>query len=214
MPPRAPIRSRIRHHAVSVLRAGGGALKVALMLLCGTALGLGATAFTLDRHIDPGAVKVGPWVTWIKVGTSDIDPYAKAVNALTGAIALAAAEGLSFLAAADDTGAALSTRCHYRVAGSSLSARYWTLAATTPAGRVMDNAAGRSGFSSIETLRRDDGSFVIDISRSARPGNWLPISGEGRFVLTLRLYDSPLTSVAGDIHKATLPTLTPSGCAS
>lgn len=192
-----------------------GPLKIALVLLGGAALGLSATAVVLERKIDPGAVRIGPWVTWPKSGTVDIDPYAQAITARTGSVPLAAAVGLSFTAAVDDRGAGLSARCAYRIDGAVPAARFWTLTATTAAGLLMDNLAGRSAFSSAEILRRSDGSFSIAVAPNARPGNWLPVSGGGPFILTLRLYETPLSSVAsGDVRKAKLPSVTPLGCAS
>lgn len=190
-----------------------GPLKVLLVLAAGTGLGLAATALALERRYDPAALAKGPWVTWPKSGTPDIDPYARAILARLGAVPLAAAEGLVFAAFKDDTGAPLSVRCVYRITGPFPPARSWTLAAMTPAGGTMDNAAGRSGFASTEVLRREDGGFDIVAAPSARPGNWLPLSGTGRFVLMARLYETPLSSVAGEIVKAAFPAVTRLGCA-
>ena len=41
-------------------------------------------------------------------------------------------------------------------------------------------------------MRRADGSFEIMIAPRARPGNWLPTGGIDRYVLVLRLYDTPV----------------------
>lgn len=189
-------------------------LKVALVLFGGAALGLAATAAMLGGRIDPAAIRSGPWVLWPKSGTSDIDPYARAVLAQTATIPLAATEGLSFSAARDEGGTLLSARCIYRLDGPVPGARAWTLTASTPAGHPMDSAVGRSAFSSSEIVRQEGGGFTIVMGPSARPGNWLPVSGDGRFVLTLRLYDTPLASTAGEIAKAALPRLSRIGCAS
>ncbi len=192
-----------------------GTLKVALVLVCGASLGLAATEAMLERKINPAGIRIGPWVTWAKSGTVDIDPYAQAIGAQTASIPLAAAEGLSFTAATDDADAGLSAHCAYRIDGNVPPARFWTLTATTAAGLLMDNPSGRAGFASSEVLRRSDGSFSITVAPAARPGNWLPASGDDRFVLTLRLYDTPLSSVAGgDIRKTSLPSITALGCAS
>ena len=50
----------------------------------------------------------------------------------------------------------------------------------------------RHGFTSQEIIRRADGSFDIMIGPRARPGNWLPTGGVERYVLVLRLYDTPI----------------------
>ena len=50
----------------------------------------------------------------------------------------------------------------------------------------------RHGFTSQEIIRRADGSFEIIAGPRARPGNWLPTGGSERYVLVLRLYDTPI----------------------
>ena len=41
-------------------------------------------------------------------------------------------------------------------------------------------------------MRHADGSFEIVVAPRARPGNWLPTGGIERYVLVLRLYDTPV----------------------
>jgi hypothetical protein len=105
-------------------------------------------------------------------------------------------EGLAFTAQTDDQGRPLTGACVYAVDGETPPARLWTLTAYDAAGRLMANAVQRSGFHSREVLRRPDGSFTISVAPQAEPGNWLPVTAGGRFFLTLRLYDTPLTSSA------------------
>ncbi len=87
--------------------------------------------------------------------------------------------------------------------------RLWTLAASDTEGRGFDNPAGRVGFHSREILRREDGSFAITLARSVQPGNWLPL-GSGPMLLTLRLYDTPLTE--SGVEDAKLPAVVRVAC--
>ncbi len=61
-----------------------------------------------------------------------------------------------------------------------------------PDGRLVENSVNRQGFTSQEIIRRTDGSFEIRMAPRARPGNWLPTGGIERYVLVLRLYDTPV----------------------
>ena len=188
---------------------GGGVLAI---LAVGLALGLGATALVLARNWDPGAVWIGPWSARPQVGTPAIDPYARAELARSGAVPLAASEGLAFTATTDDTGYRLLRSCQYRVSGAFPPARFWTLTATTAAGATLPNPADRVAFTSAGVLRDTAGAVTVAVGPSARPGNWLPLSGDGPLTLTLRLYDTPLAGNAGEAAAASLPAVTRLSC--
>ncbi len=184
-----------------------------LAVLClGAALGLGVTAATLMHRFDPAAVRNGPWTTWPGVGTASIDPYARAIQARSGEIALVAAEGVMFVADRDSAGAPLSGRCAYRVSGPLPYARLWTLGLDTVSGEVVDNAARRHAFTSAGIVRRQDGSFTIEVSSTVHPGNWLPAPADGPFTLVLRLYETPLGTTPAELGTAALPTIAATDC--
>ena len=188
---------------------GAGVLAIGLT---GLLLGLAATALALDRGWDPGAVAVGPWVARPRVGTIAIDPYARAGLARRGGVPLASSEGLGFTATTDDTGYLLLRTCRYRLGDGMPAARFWTLTATDPDGRTMGDAAHRTAFTSTTVLRDLTGRFTVDLAPEARPGNWLPLAGEGPLALTLRLYDTPLAGNPDDVATATLPSITRLSC--
>jgi hypothetical protein len=75
----------------------------------------------------------------------------------------------------------------------------------------MENPARRTVFHSREVLRHENGSFSIAVSRSAQPGNWLPVTTEDRFRLILRLYDTPLAGGAS-IGAIVVPAIERVGC--
>jgi len=54
------------------------------------------------------------------------------------------------------------------------------------------NSAQRHGFTSQEIIRNADGSFDVTVGPRARPGNWLPTGGVEKYLLVLRLYDTPI----------------------
>jgi hypothetical protein len=187
-------------------------LKLLATLLVGGALGLAATWASVARGVSFGAVSVGPWVAFPRTGARDRDPYAAAALARSGEIPLDLAEGLAFHAHVDSDGAPLAGGCVYRLEGPAPPARFWTITALDARGFLLDNPAGRHGFTSTEMLRAEDGGFEIVIAPSARAGVWLPGPRSGAFTLALRLYDTPVAAVAGGLTAAGVPSIRREGC--
>lgn len=206
----APSPPRPVAEGLGTVLPGAGPLAVAAV---GLVLGLLATAIVVSRGWDPGAVAVGPWVANPYIGTLAIDPYARAGLSRSGAVPLSANEGLAFGATIDDTGYRLIRSCSYRVTGTVPSARFWSLTATGADGLTLANPAGRSAFTSVDVVRDIAGRFSIEVSPTAKPGNWLPLSGDGPLTLTLRLYDTPLAGNGAEVATAVLPSLTRLSCA-
>lgn len=174
-------------------------------------VGLGSAALVLDRDRLFGAVTRGQWTAWPDSGSPDADPYSEAVLARTGEVPLGGGEGLAFTAEEDSGGQRLSGHCRYRVSGQTPAARLWTLTVHDGSGHLMENPAGRTAFHSREVLRREDGSFQIAVSATPEPGNWLPVTTDGRIRLILRLYDTPLAG-GGSIGDIAMPVVERMGC--
>jgi hypothetical protein len=183
-----------------------------LALAIAATIGLGATWFALSHGTAFGAIPIGAWTAWPKTGTQDIDPYARASIARSGELPVGSGDGVAFVARADDAGRELDGRCDVSLSGSTPQARFWTVTLYDPQGRLVANAVGRQGFTSQEIVRRADGSFEIVVAPKARAGNWLPSGGIERFVLVLRLYDSPVGVAPRAAREAPMPGITVSGC--
>ncbi len=178
----------------------------------GIALGLLATWMSVERGYGFGAVNAGPWTAWPKTGSSDADPYARAVMARTGEVPLGVAEGLSFIARTDDTGRILDGRCEYSIRSPVPNARFWTLTPMTSSGGRAAPEGTRAGFTSSEIVYGPEGRFVIQLSEQVRPGNWLPLRTAGNFILMLRLYDTQLASTTSGIDKSWVPAIVRGAC--
>ena len=63
-------------------------LAFVLMLAAGLTGGVALTWNVLDRWVAPGMTRHGPWVSWLKAGAPDADPYSLAAMARRGAIAV------------------------------------------------------------------------------------------------------------------------------
>lgn len=186
-------------------------IDIAIAVAIAVVVGFATAWYAVDRGFMFGGISVGPWEAWPRAGTPDADPYSLARLARTGEVPLGAGEGLAFAATTDQDGAPLTGNCSYRLDGQTPAARLWTLTAYDAAGRLMANAARRTGFHSREILRRQDGSFVISVSGQVHPGNWLPVSTDGPFGLVFRLYDTPLTT-GGEASETMMPHIVREAC--
>jgi hypothetical protein len=185
---------------------------VAIALSIAFGGGIWSTLWALEATTGFGAIRLGPWEAFPNAQTAEADPYAKSHRASAGALLYASAEGLRFTATVDNTGAALRGDCSYRISGHTPPARLWTLytdeTASGGATRVRNLP---TALNSRSILRHADGSFDIDISSEARPGNWLAIRPDGRFRLRLTLLDTPAAGSSGLIDLS-MPAIQKTGC--
>ncbi|HYW59616.1 MAG TPA: DUF1214 domain-containing protein [Xanthobacteraceae bacterium] len=178
------------------------------------AIGLGGTWFALTREAAFGALRIGAWTARPKTGTRDIDPYARAGIARSGALPIGLGDGVSFIASSDDKNRPLDGRCDTLVSGTTPTARYFTITLYEPDGRLIANSLDRHGFTSEELIRNQDGSFEIAVAPRARPGNWLPTGGVDRYVLVLRFYDSSVGVATRAEREAPMPAIVTAGACS
>ena len=171
------------------------------------AVGLGTTFYALREGTPFGAFAVGAWTAWPRTGTSDIDPYARALVARSGELPVGAGDGIAFVATKDDTGAALDGRCDVAVTGVTPQARFWTLTLYEPDGQLVGNALDRHGFTSQEIVRNSEGLIDVSVAPRARAGNWLPTGGVDRYILVMRFYDSPISTASRTGRETPMPSI-------
>ena len=175
-------------------------------------IGLGATWLTLKEGIAYGGITVGAWTAWPKTGTPGIDPYARAMVARSGELPTGSGDGITFFARTDDATRPLDGRCDVALSGTTPPARFWTLTLYDPEGKLVANSVQRHGFTSQEIIRSASGTFEITIGPRARPGNWLPTGGIERYVLALRLYDTPVGLATRSGRDTPMPSISQKGC--
>jgi hypothetical protein len=175
-------------------------------------IGLGATWLTLKEGIAYGGITVGAWTAWPKTGTPGIDPYARAMVARSGELPTGSGDGITFFARTDDATRPLDGRCDVALSGTTPPARFWTLTLYDPEGKLVANSVQRHGFTSQELIRTASGTFGITIGPRARPGNWLPTGGVERYVLALRLYDTPVGLATRSGPDTPMPSISQKGC--
>ena len=175
-------------------------------------VGLGATWLVLTQGTAYGGVTIGSWTAWPRRGTPGIDPYARAIVARSGELPVGSGDGVSFYARADDQGRPFDGRCDVLLSGITPQARFWTITLYDPDGGLVANSVQRQGFTSQEVIRRSDGTFDIAVGPRARPGNWLPTGGVERYVLVLRLYDTPIGMATRTGRDAPMPAISTRSC--
>ena len=183
-----------------------------LALIIATAIGLGATWYVLAKGTPFGALTVGAWTAWPKMGTQEIDPYARAEVARNGELPISSGDGVAFFASSDDLKRPLDGRCVVTVQGITPPARFWTLTLYDREGQLIANSVDRHGFTSEEITRQNDGAFTITIAPRARPGNWLPTGGIEHYTLVLRLYDTPVGVATRAAREAPMPAVSVQSC--
>jgi hypothetical protein len=191
-------------------------LRTVLPVFAALAIAIGGGAWSLRYALDHGfgmeTLTVGPWQANPDLGTPDASAYAKAVVARRGELPLGRAEGLAFHASEDSSGKALERNCSYRIAGQLPAARFWTLHAADPQMRPLPETGLRqAALQSMAVLHDTDDAVVVTASAHPTPGNWLPLSGAGRMILVLALYDTPIAS-STEISRVLLPRISRLGC--
>ncbi|MCX7899792.1 MAG: DUF1214 domain-containing protein [Methylocystis sp.] len=187
-------------------------LRAAAAMGAGLALGFLMTLWSLHSGYGFNPMRVGPWTAWRHIGDSAIDPYARAALARAGEAPLGRDIGLAFIAQTDSDGAPLDGACEYKILDHAPAARFWTISLASPEGALIANPTQRYGFSSVDVLRRENGSFEIAIARAVRPGNWLSPGDARNFVIALRLYDTPL-DVDSQPETGSFPRIVKLNCA-
>jgi hypothetical protein len=187
-------------------------LMALLILVLATVAGLGATWMTATRGTDLGTLTIGAWTARPRIGTTEINPYARASVVRSGELPLGTGDGIAFIANADDAKRPLDGRCDDIVSGVTPPARFWTLTLYDAKGHLVANALQRYGFTSEEIVRNADGSFAIRLASRARSGNWLPTGGIERYQLMLRLYDTPVGIATRTQRDAPMPAISTAGC--
>jgi hypothetical protein len=181
-------------------------------LMAGAAIGLGMTYYALSHDTAFGSSTMGSWTMQRDIGTVNANPYGRASIAHLGHLPIALGDGVSLIAKTDDDGNVLDGRCDVVVTGITPPARFWTLTLYAPSGDLVANSIDRYGFTSQEIVRQTNGDFSIIVRPRVSAGNWLPTGGIERYILILRLYDTPVGATTTTDHKFSMPALSTRNC--
>ncbi len=184
---------------------------VAITLIIAFTGGVWSVMAALSATAGLNASRIGPWEAFPQAQTRRADPYARAHRAREGRLLYGSAEGLSFTAQEDGAGEPLNAACRYRLSGLAPAARFWTLYARPLEGAAPAATDRPVALNSRMVLREANGSFTIEVSAAAQPGNWLAVAPDGRFALIFTLFDAPAASGNG-FNEIPMPELQKTGC--
>ena len=187
------------------------ALKIVAVLVVGILLGLAATWATVFRGTLAGGINDGPWRTSLEAGSSQGDIYLRARVAVHGLLALNRSETIYYTTSTDGDGAPLNGQCTYRIEGRDPPTRWWSITAYGADDFLIPNSAGIYSASMHSVTRDASGKFAVTVSKDRPAGDWIPV-GDGRFNLSIRLYNPNPSVVADPVHVA-LPTIVKERCA-
>jgi hypothetical protein len=173
-------------------------------------LGLGSAYYAVMSLSGDNVIANGPWTTSLTTGGTDADMYTRDFVALTGLFALNKDETIYFGANGDSAGAPLDGHCTYRIEGRDPDTRWWSVTLYGKDNFLIPNPSNRYSVSQSNVVRAADGSFVIRISTTEEPNNWIAASPDG-FQITLRLYN-PGASVKTNPATAVLPSIVKEAC--
>lgn len=212
VPPSAVKRRPLPLHIFRLYPRSFSALLVYALLLA-LSIGFGSSYWLISGSFPVNEIRAGAWRYWPDIGSSTVDPYARAIIARDAFLPLAIGEGLELTAVEDSSGQPLRSFCRYRIGPTMPAARFWTLTLYNPQNRrPVEVALRRSGLTSAEVVRHENAEFDIALSRQAEPGNWLQLPQEKNFRIILRLYDIPASIDKKAIDHRLLPMITRTGC--
>lgn len=195
-------------------RALGLGFKALAYLSLAVALGLSSAWYAVTVGTPMTVQRSGPWAVWPGSAAPEADPYTRAHLARLAALPLAGPVGRTYFATSDSAGSRLYADCEYDIAGEGMTDDWWALGAFDTLGNLFESSTGRYSVNSATLLREVNGSFRIRIAREARPGNWIPVDGEGGLVLALQTIHRSSRTEASSFAAAAaeLPRITRVSC--
>jgi hypothetical protein len=175
----------------------GSAVLVALLL------GFVSAWWVVGRGMR-GGVQCGVWRHYPDYGSTVASPHVRAQTQIVGPLALARTEAIYFIADRDDRGEPLRPACNYRIEGGDVDARWWSITAYGDDHHLIPSALKRYSYNSANAAKNADGSWTIHLSRTPKPGNWIPTGDGSRFELFWRMYN-PAPAVLEDVASVDVP---------
>lgn len=175
-------------------------------------VGVGSTVWILKRHAEASWLANGRWLINTSAGSTAEGFYPKATVAMGGLLALNPKETLYYVTSFDDEGNKLNARCNYRVQGTDLDTRWWSMTVYGGDFMLIDTPQQVYSANQQSVTRNADGGWAVAISPKKTGENWVPSGGaDEQLYLLMRLYH-PGKSVYDNPSQAKLPTVTRVSC--
>lgn len=197
-----------------------------IAVLIAFAVGIGSAYWAISARTLGATISNGPWRTNALIGSEALDIYTRGGVAVAGLFALNRSEAVYFTAVTDSNGNPFKGTCVYRIDGTDMPARWWSITAYGADHFLIPNAEKRYSVTRADLLGLSMGentasdskqSFNFHVARDRQPGAWLPLGKASAFTLTLRLYGLPeaLTdeeALEADLADLALPVITRETC--
>ena len=154
------------------------------------------------------------WLYSDKIGAAAASNIERARVAIGGPLGLSSKEAVYFIATQDDQGEALLSHCTYRVAGTPIDTRWWSLTLyDSVTQHYVPNPINRSSWNSVSIPRSDSGNWVVNVSPTEQVTAWLPTqtTANQNFELMLRVYN-PSPNTRANLPNISLPTVERVSC--
>jgi len=184
-----------------VVVIGGAGLGVLSALWSFGAIGAERSNYQID---------VGGWTGSTMIGSEASDPYTRARIARRGLLAMARSEAIYFFRDRDQSGRRLREDCTYRMEGSSLPARWWSVTLYAEDDYLAQNDDDAHSVSAATPGITADG-WAATISPDLPDGPWISTREAGRFSLTIRLYN-PSQRLKAEPDTFEFPSVRRTGC--
>ena len=164
-------------------------IAVLVALVLGTGIGVGTAVYGYDAVASVRSITNGPWQTNLTYGSEEAGPYIRAATAVHGLLALKQSETIYYFANSDDKGQPLSSDFDYRIEGKTPDARWWSITIYGADEFLIPNELNRYSCNANNVPYDSSGQFSVYISKTPKPGVWVPLGDQKKFLLTLRLYN-------------------------
>lgn len=179
-------------------------LAVLVALILGGGIGVGSAIAAYENLMSAQSVTNGVWQTNLDVGSSEANPYVRAWVAVHGLLALNQSETIYCNAYTDESGKPFDGDSVYRIEGKAPDARWWSITVYGEDDFLIPNPLNRYSYSGNTVTYDKDGKFTIYLSRSEKPGDWIPLGDQKKFNMSLRLYN-PGESIRKNFAVCDLP---------
>jgi hypothetical protein len=187
-----------------------------LWLMCGligVVVGVGSAIALSGGALSAGDIMVGRWSSDPNVGAKAANPWLRARIARVGLLGLTKSETMYFDRTKDEAGNPLREACTYRLSGTTIPTRWWSM---TIYGADQFLPRNRDGASSVDATRalavgQTTWQGILSADRPADAVSWLSSKAAGTFSVTLRLYN-PSTTDPVELSQLSFPKIELQSC--
>ncbi|WP_181160101.1 DUF1214 domain-containing protein [Sandaracinobacter neustonicus] len=181
-------------------------------VVLGIVVGVGSALLMIRNGAMIGRVDNGQWFGSSAVGSTEADPYTRALVARIGLLGLNRNETIYFTTMKDSAGRPYDGRCTYRISGGALPARWWAVTLYAPDNFLAQNGDNHPSIDATSIQTAPDGSWSARIAPTQDGAeDWISSRNADAFSLSVRLYN-PSEKAASDMRNVRLPVIERVSC--